>query len=97
MYFFPKNISKLVINVIELREDLNRLAEERAVKKTKPKKNYESSKVEFILIILSIQWKIFRKLIQKKIKQNKSHVKRYIIQNLQLQEELHIYHVIMEL
>ena len=33
----------------------------------------------------------------KKIKQNKSHVKRYIIQNLQLQEELHIYHVIMEL
>ena len=32
--------------MIELREDFNRLAEERAVKRTKPKKDYESSKVE---------------------------------------------------
>ena len=39
--FLPKNISKLVINMIELREDFNRLAEERAVKRAKPKKNYE--------------------------------------------------------
>ena len=33
--FLPKNISKLVINMIELREDFNRLAEETAVKRSK--------------------------------------------------------------
>ena len=39
--FLPKNMSKLVINMIELREDFNRLAEERTIKRAKPKKNYE--------------------------------------------------------
>ena len=85
--FLPKNISKLVINMIELREDFNRLAEERAVKRTKPKKNYESSKVE-----------IYPNNPEHTMENvYKADTITQLQLQLQLQEELHIYHVIMEL
>ena len=76
--------------MIELREDFNRLAEERTVKRTKPKKNYESSKVK---IYPNNPEHIMENVYKADTKKDKTESE----QNLQLLEELHIYHVIMEL